>query len=690
MQHILKNKHPKLSHTFIWVIFIWFSNSFSAFAHNGIIKDIQRDIKILEKTSNFEKDTTYINLLNKLGEEYHNYNLDSLLIIANKTIKLSKAIKYTKGEADGYIIKGGYYSDIGEQDQAISCFSIAYSKAKQDNDIKIILQSKNQLATEYMYKEEYAKSLKEYLKGIEIAKENKKDSWLSTYYINISVLYSLQKEYEQTILFLKKAMEVNKRNGDKKLLAITLSNLAFTYIEVGDLASADSDINEAIIAFEKLKLDDWLTYAYEIKATVHLKKNQLNRALIWAKKSDEIHKNIDQKRYKIPLYLLLAKIHFGLKDYELAETYGVKSLEITKELNNLENRDEILEILYKIKKTDKCYKESLTYLEELKSISDTINKKNNIRELRILKSNLEYEQEKEQYIRENEQKQLIQRSYIYISVLVILACAIIIIILKKNNKTQNRLNKKLIENTLALKKNEAHLNNANSTKNKLFSIIAHDLKGPINSFKSLFDLFNKSELTTEEFMQFMPQIGENIDSIAFTLNNLLTWGQTQMHGLVTKPNYTTIKTLVDESLKLLAKQAEVKSITATNNIDQKVVTWSDKDQIDIVIRNLISNAMKFTREHGEITIDASEKSDFWEIAVRDNGVGISQEDQINIFKDEETFTSYGTSNEKGTGLGLRVCKEMVQNNGGTIWVESTLNHGSSFYFTVPKTKKLSL
>ncbi|MCL5127683.1 ATP-binding protein [Algibacter sp. L4_22] len=684
----LKIQYPQLFYVFIWILFLSFSNSFSAFSQEDIKKDIQHKIKKLKETPNFKKDTTYINLLHDLNWEYIHYNLDSLLFTSKEIITLSKAIKYTKGDAKGHFFLGIYYSDKGDQDQAISYFSKALSKGEEINDTLIIIQSKIELAREYEYKEENAKSLREYLSAIEIAEKSKNDSWLSNLYLNVSALYGNQKDHEQSILFLKKAKELNKKTGEEERTGIILSNLAIAYTSMGDLTSANLNINEAISIFEKLKTDDWLAYIYQIKANIYLEKNQFNEALIWLKKSEVIHENIDSIREKKQLNLLLSKAYFELKDYEVSEAYALKALEISKELNVLTNRDKIFEILYKIKKTNNDPVAALTYLEEFKAISDTINKNDNIKELRILKSTLVAEHEKDQYILANEKKDAKQLSYTYISALVIFAFLIIIIILKKNNRTQNILNQKLIENTLALKKNEAHLNDANNTKNKLFSIIAHDLKGPINSFKSLFDLFNKSELTTTEFMEFMPQIGENIDSIAFTLNNLLTWGQTQMNGLVTKPNYTTIKTLVDESIKLLSKQTEAKSITIANNINQKVITWSDKDQIDIVIRNLISNAVKFTREHGAITIDASEKSNFWEIVVRDNGVGMSEDVLNNIFNDEETSTTYGTQNEKGTGLGLRVCKEMVQNNGGTIWVESTLNHGSSFYFTVPKTKKL--
>lgn len=686
MHNALHIKKTKNAYILIYALLVAVLYSHSLFSQEKIKNTLLQEIKLKEQEVNFKQDTAYINLLHKVAKEYKEYNLDSLPIIADKTIKLSEAINYKKGIAKSNIIKGGYYSDIGEQDKAISYFLKGYKKATKIKDVSLILESKNELATEYMYKELYAKSIKEFLSGIEIAKKNNNTSWLSIYYINLSVVYSVQKEYDETIYFLKQAMEVNEDN--QKLTGITLSNLAFTYIEIKDLKSASSNINEAISIFEELQLDSWLTYAYEIKGTIFIKQNEYNHALIWLKKSETIHEKIDQQRYKIPLYLLLAQTYYGLENYELANNYGVKALNISRSLKNLENREDILDILYKVKKSRGNFPEALAYLEDLKAISDTINKNNNSKELRILKSNLEFEQEKEKYILENNQKQLIQNSYIYFSIFVILSFGAIIFILKRNNRTQNTLNKRLIDNTLALEKNEVHLKDANDTKSKLFSIIAHDLKGPINSFKSLLDLFNQSELTNDEFIHFMPQIGKNIDSIAFTLNNLLTWGQTQMNGLSTKPDLINIKSLVDESVKLLNKQAEEKSITIESRISEHVVAWSDKDQIDIVIRNLISNAIKFTENDGKVTLSAVEQPSFWEIYIKDNGVGMDQNTLNNLFNSEETISTYGTQNEKGTGLGLRVCKEMIENNGGLLYVDSELNQGSTFYFTLPKTAKV--
>jgi signal transduction histidine kinase len=159
-----------------------------------------------------------------------------------------------------------------------------------------------------------------------------------------------------------------------------------------------------------------------------------------------------------------------------------------------------------------------------------------------------------------------------------------------------------------------------------------------------------------------------------------------MNGSSTKPKNFSIKNLVERNIKLLSEMADIKSIKIINHVEDIPVAWADQNQIDIVIRNLISNALKFTPENGLITVSAAENSDSWEIKVKDTGVGMTQDMQDKIFANYTNITTYGTNNEKGTGLGLSLCKEMVEKNNGSIWVNSKINKGSSFHFTIPKEK----
>ena len=143
-------------------------------------------------------------------------------------------------------------------------------------------------------------------------------------------------------------------------------------------------------------------------------------------------------------------------------------------------------------------------------------------------------------------------------------------------------------------------------------------------------------------------------------------------------------TLASENVELVTEIAENKFIRIVNNVPTNTEVWSDPNQIDIVVRNLISNALKFTPENGMVTISADEKEDHWVVSIRDTGVGMDRVTLQKIFEEKNNHSTYGTANEKGTGLGLSLCKEMVEKNHGKIWVDSMLRKGSTFYFTLPK------
>jgi len=257
----------------------------------------------------------------------------------------------------------------------------------------------------------------------------------------------------------------------------------------------------------------------------------------------------------------------------------------------------------------------------------------------------------------------------------------------RGQKILKKLNKELERQKQDLELREAELWETNNTKNKLFSIIAHDLRGPIGALEGLLKLLNSGDIKESEFKEFIPKLKNDVNSISFTLNNLLTWGQTQMREATTDPSNIDLNSLVENNINLLSEIAYTKMITMDNLIVNRAIIWTDENQMDIVIRNLLSNALKFTPNNGHITIGYVDRPEFLEVFIRDNGIGIDESVQEIILSKNSNITTYGTNNEKGTGLGLSLCSEMVIKNGGNLWIKSELNVGSTFYFTVPKGKK---
>ncbi len=236
-----------------------------------------------------------------------------------------------------------------------------------------------------------------------------------------------------------------------------------------------------------------------------------------------------------------------------------------------------------------------------------------------------------------------------------------------------------------LKKSERQLRELNATKDKFFSIIAHDLKNPIGAFKNVLELLyeNFQDFTKEEILEFIEPLKDSSNQLFALLENLLLWARTQTGKIQLEPIEFNLADLIKSNVSLLKFQAENKQIDLSYQAPGQLMVFADFNTINTVIRNLINNAIKFTPKGGRIIVTATNQDNNALVIVEDNGIGMSEETISKLFRIDVHHTTLGTAQEKGTGLGLILCKEFVQANGGQIWVESEEGKGSKFFFTIP-------
>lgn len=658
-------------------------------SQQNVRDSLKTRLESLKSQKNFnERDTIYINTLNKFGENQRFHIADSLLLLSELALEYSRSGEYKKGEIKSLINKGDYYMDKGLYKKSTRNYLTALPLANELHDTQLILHIQNKLATLYSYNSDYAKSLLEYLKGIELAKEVGNDKMLSVLTENVALLYSALEDYSQALVHFKTVKKLNDKISDEVFSAYTNSNIASTYADMGNLEHAMYNVNQSISVFEKHQIIDWLAYAFEVKGRIYLKQKKFKWSLFWYHQSKMMYdKNVEDERSELNLLNGIAEANMGLHKDSLSEAYALSALAMSTKMKEKHGVKKSAQILYKLKKREEDYITALYYHELFQRLSDTISQNQSRKNLVMLKTRVKHEQQKENLTLEIEKALAKQKNYIYITLGTLLVLLIITILVRRSEKIQKKLNKELKIHKTDLEKNEIKLQEINKTKDKLFSIIGHDLRGPIGAFQGLLQLFRTNEIDQTEFLEHIPKLGTDIDNISFTLNNLLSWGQTQMNGAITKPSMVTLENIVSDNIKLLREIADKKSIKLISRLPENTLVWSDIDQIDIVLRNLISNALKFTPKNGMVTVDAEEKNEHWQISVRDTGIGIDKDIQEKLFGQNSNITTYGTDDEKGTGIGLSLCKEMVENNKGTIWVESIPQKGSCFYFTVPKAKK---
>jgi len=238
----------------------------------------------------------------------------------------------------------------------------------------------------------------------------------------------------------------------------------------------------------------------------------------------------------------------------------------------------------------------------------------------------------------------------------------------------------------ALKQNEANSRELAATKDKFFSIIAHDLKSPFNSIWGLSQLLAEQlkEKNYEGVEEYAELIQNSSELAVNLLKNLLEWARSQTGKMEFSPEYIEMVSLISDTTKLLENSASQKSITIFTELPRNMVVFADRAMLGTVLRNLISNAIKFTKPEGQIVISLLQSTSEITFVVSDNGVGIKPDAIGKLFRIDENHSTLGTKNEKGTGLGLILCKEFIEKHGGKIWAESVFSKGSKFYFTIPR------
>ncbi len=259
---------------------------------------------------------------------------------------------------------------------------------------------------------------------------------------------------------------------------------------------------------------------------------------------------------------------------------------------------------------------------------------------------------------------------------------------KTEIEAQNHI---ILQQNHKLKKSEERLQKLNKLKDKLFSVISHDIKGPVNSLIMLVGTLQKQadSFSPEEISMLFGEVKKNLGSVTFLLDNLLAWSLSQMELNMPMPDVFPVKASITQNINLLLASAKAKNIRLVFHAEGVgFQVFADKDMLDFTLRNLISNAIKFTAPGGSINISATVfGTALLRVSVSDSGIGIPEERLSKLFASGRLNSTYGTNNEKGTGLGLPLCKEFAVKNGGDIWAESAPGKGSVFHFTVPLSVK---
>lgn len=603
-------------------------------------------------------DEQYTNVY-KLLEKYP----DSAYKMGLKLIDLSTKANYAIGNAKGNDLAGRALVVLGKFKEARRHADVALKIAEQTNAHQIYVYALNIKGASYFRNKEFDKVYEINRKGYEYATKHKLKDMQKLFTINAASLVSQIGDTDQALLFFRESLSLLNKKDDYERAQVQYY-MSKLYTSKDSLDKAKILALKAQKYFSKQENAMWEAKTRVALFKIFRKKRKLKEALNQIKIVDSLTKDFSESEIKIDIALAYALINYDTSNTNLAFEQALKIEERAKAQNYHSALIETQKLLYTIYEQREQYKNANSYYKNFNQLQDSIKIQENSNKLKLLlvQNNLE----KEIIALETAGRIQKKENLNYIFLLLVITLIIILGIVRINNINQRKANFKL-----------AKLNN---DKAKIFSIIGHDLKSPIGTLQQLMNLYNSNTITEKEIKEFAPELKQKLDYSGQTLNNLLYWSRTQMEGLKATPTAFYPSQIIEKYITSFNKRITEKKITIRieNQLTEEKVIFIDENHFEIIFRNLFTNAIKFTPENGTVTINLSNSEQTFKLMVMDTGTGMSQKKVNEILKGEYVESTYGTNSEKGTGIGLTLCKELIKLNNGELIIESSLGKGSTF------------
>lgn len=579
--------------------------------------------------------------------------------------------------------------------------------------------------------QDFDKAMDAFIQALMIEEALKLSSDQLVTYIAISDVFQETGNFQKGQEMLEQAMQLNLELKDNHASIVILIKLGQIHFQMGKLDDAFEDFQGALNYSNEIEGTPYEAEAHFQLARIETKKSNYEKALELFKTSLAKRRELHDKEKEAICLNEIGSLYSLMKNTEKALANYVVSLEIWEALGNKEGLATVYnnvgalyyrqgnvdraklnlelalaaakeaqsqqqmrrsyEYLSLVFKDLKAFERALAYKEDYITITDFMQQE--LDEQKLLEAQNRYEFEKKEgqiqklenikTARESELKEERQTRNLLTTIVVFVAVVLLLVFYGYISKRKTNKILQVVNNTV--RDQNAKLQELNATKDKFFSIISHDLKGPLNSLTSFSGLLinHTDSLSKDEIKMLAKDLDKSLKNLFALLENLLEWSRSQTGNIEFKPEAFDIAGLLKQNQELLQQQAQNKKISILLQGESNLTINAHRNSINTVVRNLISNAIKFTPAEGTITLKTSTADNKVLVSVSDTGVGMSKEVMDKLFRIDTKHTTKGTADEKGTGLGLILCKEFIEKNGGKIWVESVVNKGSTFFFELP-------
>ncbi len=615
-----------------------------------------------DKTVQVEEVVFQIDSLNDLAYSLRRSNPRLALELALRSYSLCDGIEYPKGMASALHSTGTAKLVLGRYQEGLDDLMRSSTIRVQIEDHSGLVTTLNNIGYAYAELGNDDKALEYYQRALSYQDTTSYFRELGILYNNIGNVNLRKQDFETALEFFNKALKLSESEGDERGAAESLGNIGLVYQKKGDYK----------------KGLDFLLRAYDSG------------------------KNLDDKFGMIYILYSIAETYYFLGQNAEATNFALRSMLIAQEVGSLTGELQISGLLAKVYEARGKHKDAVRLLKLESQLKDSLYRAEQMEDVR----NIEAAYETERKVKENEllrKEQSVnskvisnQRLLLFFSgAFLIIVLVLLVIILRSNRRIKSVVlqitqknaeilsQKETIQQKVAeLNENNKELENINSIKNKLISVIAHDLKNPFNSIIGYSELLvtDFNNYAQDEVKMFLNIIHDNAIGGNMLLDNLLQWSRLQTRTIQYLPVVHNLARLVTDEFFLLQHKAKEKGVSLVQHIADDLVVFADSNMLKTVIRNLVSNALKFTPKNGSVTINAKAETNSVLVSVVDTGQGVEPHIKEKLFTGEAGVSTVGNSGEKGTGLGLMLCKDFIQKHNGDIWLESKPGEGAAFFF----------
>jgi signal transduction histidine kinase len=636
-------------------------------------------------------DSSKIIALIELSSAYQFTDISKSLDLADEAINLANKTNRQQDKAKAFRNKGTLEGIRGDFASAIKYTDLSLNIFFQLKDSLGVAICYNNLGTNYYglgkFDEAYFYHTQSYRIGNAI--NNRLQRAVSLH--NIATVFKELGQYSKAFDYFNLSLKLSKEINDLEAEPYYYGEIGEMYIKKNQYDSALQALQLSLAFARKvnLKFNELEPRVLANIARTYLKLNDPTNALRYYDSAASLYIKTDNNFGRAEVEMGKGLLFMQEKKYDDAQKLIEKSASIAHEINAMVLEIECYENLSTLLEQKGDFKKSLSYFKQSQQLKDGLFSQG--MQAKLLQDQIRFETEsKEEQIKaltrmEDFRKEQIRKQQLIRNILVVVIALTLILLFSvyRSGQRRIRINKLLMEHQEEVKKRSVELEQLNQVKDKFFSIISHDLRSPINALTGILDLMDKNEITPTEFSMLNKELRIQFNHTKTLINNLLDWTLLQMDKLKIQMEKIDLTALVESNIKLLSS-LHLKEIKIVSRILPASFAIGDTNMINLVLRNLLTNAIKFSEAGGTIEVNATEKADHFIVSVKDYGVGITPEIQKILFEKTTGYSTRGTANEKGTGLGLILCKEFVERNDGKIWLESELGKGSTFYFSIKK------